>query len=285
MHDHDALPYYVARVSLHPWEEPIISGNRGSGTVFFTGCRLHCVFCQNHAISQSHLGTAISENELLDYFFRLEAEGAHNLNLVSASHYAARLAGTLEKAKQRGLGIPIAWNSSGYDKVADLRRLEGLVDIYLPDFKYFSNAVAERYSKVSHYRETAMAALAEMNRQEPRPLIVDGLMRAGVLVRHLQLPGQYFDSRKILRYLYETYGDSIYLSVMSQYQPMYRAKEYPALNRRLLPLEYEKLLDFAIELGITQAFTQELSTETTELGHTPDFTQNWRLSSGIIKES
>lgn len=279
-----ALPYHVARISLHPWEEPIISGNKGSGTVFFTGCRLHCVFCQNHVISQTHLGTAIQEAELLDYFFRLEEAGAHNINLVSASHYSARLAKTLEKARNRGLAIPVAWNSSGYDLVADLERLEGLIDIYLPDFKYYSNSLAERYSKVTHYRETVMAALAEMSRQQPRPVIADGLMRQGVLVRHLQLPGQYFDSRKIVRYLYDTYGNSIYMSLMSQYQPLYKATEYPALNRRLLPVEYEKLLDFAAGLGVTQAFTQDLSDESSEAGHTPDFMQNWRLSNGIVKE-
>ncbi len=281
---HKALPYHVARISLHPWEEPIISGNKGSGTVFFTGCRLHCVFCQNHVISQTHLGTAIQEAELLDYFFRLEEAGAHNINLVSASHYSARLAKTLEKARNRGLAIPVAWNSSGYDLVADLERLEGLIDIYLPDFKYYSNSLAERYSKVTHYRETVMAALAEMSRQQPRPVIADGLMRQGVLVRHLQLPGQYFDSRKIVRYLYDTYGNSIYMSLMSQYQPLYKATEYPALNRRLLPVEYEKLLDFAAGLGVTQAFTQDLSDESSEAGHTPDFMQNWRLSNGIVKE-
>lgn len=279
------LPFYIARISLHPWEEPPISGTHGSGTVFFTGCRLHCVFCQNYQISQERQGQALSAEELLDYFFRLEEAGAHNINLVNPSHYSKRLAPLLKKAKERGLAIPIVWNSSAYEKPEDLRLLDSLIDIYLPDFKYYSNRLARRFSKVEHYRETAQAALEEMLRQVGPPVFSKGLLKKGMIVRHLQLPGQFFDSKKVLRYLHEQYADQIIISVMSQYQPMYRAKDYPGLNRRLLPIEYEKLLAYAEELGITEAYTQELETKEAESGHTPDFSQDWLHSEKIIMES
>lgn len=315
------MRYKIARISLHPWEEPPISGSRGSGTVFFSGCALRCVFCQNHTISQGDCsGEFLEEGELLDYFFRLEEAGAHNLNLVSPSHYALPLSRTLREAKRRGLGLPVVWNSSGADRVAALRALEGLVDVYLPDFKFFSARSAARYCALPDYVARALAALDEMHRQQPRPIFEAGLMKRGLLVRHLLLPGRVFESKRLLRYLHARYGDAIYLSLMSQYLPLHRAEEFPELRRRVLPLEYGKLVDYAAELGIVQAYVQALAEEEAaeetgaaaepdrgagagasaaepdrgaaeagerrrrSAGRTPDFQSAWRLPRGICRE-
>lgn len=256
----------VARVARHDWEEPPISGTRGSGTIFFSGCNMGCVFCQNHVISQAErIGKDLNSEELLHAMFALRDSGVHNINLVTPSHYADALIPVLRVARMKGLGIPVCWNSSGYDHVNTLKNLEGLVDIYLCDFKYYDNRYAVRYSKTPYYRESVMAALEEMYRQIPQNTVdTDGIMQRGVIVRHLLLPGLYFDSRKVLRYLSEQYGEHLYLSLMNQYTPLYGAENYPEINRKLYPLEYERLLDYAGSLSFEELYYQEGETAGTE---------------------
>lgn len=249
----------VARASLHMWEEPCISGENGSGTVFFTGCNLGCVYCQNAAISRGNAGKEISENRLVEIFFELKDQGAHNINLVTPTHFLPAVLRTIQKAKNQSIGIPFVYNCGGYEKAEMLKRAEGLIDIYLPDFKYMSSGLSARYSYAPDYAEVAKAALSEMVRQKPACTFDEsGLMTAGVLVRHMMLPGNLKDSRAVLSYLYHTYGDSIYISIMKQYTPPKEIeKQFPELARTIREPEYEKLIDYAISLGITQAFIQE----------------------------
>ncbi len=255
---------YAARAALHYWEEPCISGAYGqdcpgSGTVFFTGCNLRCVFCQNFAIATGTWGKPISSGRLEEIFLELQAKGAANINLVTGTHYIPQIALTLQNAKSHGLTIPVVYNSSGYEEVSSLQLLEGLVDIYLPDLKYCSADLSTRYSHAPNYFEKACAALEEMYRQVC-PVIFDeasGLMLRGMLVRHLLLPGQGGDSKKVLRYLHDTYGNNIYISIMNQYTPLPHAKEYAEIDRRITTKEYEKIIAFAEKIGIENAFIQE----------------------------
>ncbi len=256
---HSGANISVARASLHMWEEPCISGENGSGTVFFTGCNLGCVYCQNAAISRGHAGKEISEDRLVEIFFELKAQGAHNINLVTPTHFLPAVLAVIKKAKNQSIGIPFVYNCGGYEKVEMLKRAEGLIDIYLPDFKYWSAALSAKYSHAPDYTEVAKAALWEMVRQKPACTFDEsGLMTAGVLVRHMMLPGNVKDSRAVLSYLNDTYGDKIYISIMRQYTPPKEIKEqFPELARTIREPEYEKLVDYAISLGITQAFIQE----------------------------
>ena len=249
----------VARASLHEWEEPCISGEHGSGTIFFTGCNLGCVYCQNAAISRGNAGKEISENRLVEIFFELKAQGAHNINLVTPTHFLPAVLAAIQKAKEQSIGIPFVYNCGGYEKVEMLKRAEGLIDIYLPDFKYWSSALSARYSHAPDYAEVAKAALSEMVQQKSRCVFDEnGFMTAGVLVRHMMLPGNLKDSKAVLSYLYNTYGDSIYISIMKQYTPPKGIeKQFPELARTIREPEYEKLIDYAISLDITQAFIQE----------------------------
>ena len=249
----------VARAALHYWEEPCISGEEGSGTVFFCGCSLGCVYCQNREISSGEAGKEISIERLGRIFLELQAKGANNINLVTAGHYLPQAAAALRLAAGQGLAIPVVYNSGGYESARELRRLEGLVDIYLPDFKYMDSAAAGRYSNAPDYPEAAKKALAEMVRQQGRPRFDGrGMMTAGVIVRHLMLPGMLEDSKAVIRYLYETYGDAIYISIMNQYTPMPGIGEkYPELSRALTQEEYDEAVDFALELGVENGFIQE----------------------------
>ncbi len=248
----------VARASLHMWEEPCISGERGSGTVFFSGCPLKCVFCQNRQISHLAYGKSISCERLTEIFFELEKKGAHNINLVSPTPYIKALASVIRQAKHLGLKIPVVFNSSGYESVSSLKLLDGLVDVYLPDFKYMSSSLSLKYSLAPDYPRAAMESLDEMISQCPRPVLDgDGMLRRGVIVRHLVLPGCTDDSKEVIRYLSERYGDSIYISIMSQYTPMCNEEKYPELNRRLRQDEYDEVVDYAISLGVTQGFIQD----------------------------
>jgi len=249
----------VARASLHMWEEPCISGEHGSGTIFFTGCNLGCVYCQNAAISRGHAGKEISEDRLLEIFFELKDQGAHNINLVTPTHFLPAVLHAIKKAKSQSIGIPFVYNCGGYEKVEMLKRAEGLIDIYLPDFKYWSPALSAKYSHAPDYAEVAKAALCEMVRQKPQCTFDENsLMTAGVLVRHMMLPGNLKDSKAVLSYLKSTYGDKIYISIMRQYTPPKEMeKQFPELARTIRGQEYEKLIDYAISLGITQAFIQE----------------------------
>lgn len=265
---------FVAKASLHMWEEPCISGTEGSGTVFFSGCSLGCIFCQNHEISGTYpAGKEVNIENLADCFLRLQEKGANNINLVTAAHYIPQTVLALEMAKEQGLILPVVYNSSGYERVESLKMLEGLVDVYLPDFKYMSSALAQEYSGAPDYPERAKEALAEMVRQVPQSDFDDrGIMKKGVIVRHLMLPGHLTDSKKVVRYLYETYGNGVYISMMNQYTPMPGLAKHPHLGRKVRKKEYERLLDFAISLGVENGFFQE--GETAKESFIPDFDGN-----------
>lgn len=248
----------VARAALHFWEEPCISGEEGSGAVFFTGCSLGCVFCQNTEISRGQAGENVSVERLAEIFLRLQEQGANNINLVTAGHYVPAVAESLRRAKDKGLQIPVVYNSSGYELPDTLRLMEDLVDIYLPDMKYMDGELAEKYSHAQNYPDVAKAALEEMVRQCPICEFDErGMMKKGVIVRHLLLPGHVRNSKAVMKYLHETYQDQIYISIMSQYTPMSQVIKYPELNRRVTKREYSRLLDYAMELGIENGFFQE----------------------------
>lgn len=285
----------AARAALHMWEEPCISGTNGSGAVFFGGCNLHCIFCQNYAISQTskrngYIGQPISISRLSEIYLELQEKGAHNINLVTPTHYIPQIIKSLELAKKHGLSIPTVYNTGCYEKVEALRQLEGFIDIYLPDLKYFSSAISRRYSNAPDYFSYASAAIAEMFRQVGSPVFETtlsgsnvsfktsdsenleasdnstldisevALMKKGVIIRHLLLPDCAEDSRQILKYLYQTYGNNVYLSIMNQYTPMTQTAAIPSLNRKITEQEYDALIDYAISLGIENAFIQEGST-------------------------
>lgn len=251
----------VARAALHYWEEPCISGTAGSGTVFFSGCALHCVFCQNAKIANGSAGREISTERLAEIFLELQEQGANNINLVTPGHFAPQIITALKSAKRQGLYLPIVYNTGSYESVDTIQSLEGLVDIYLPDFKYMDRALSARYSHAPDYSEVAKAAIAEMVRQSGEAVFCDGnedsLMKRGTIVRHLLLPGQTKDSKAVIRYLYETYGDKIYISIMNQFTPLAGLEKYPELNRRVTEEEYEEVVDYAIDLGVENGFIQE----------------------------
>lgn len=248
----------VARAALHYWEEPCISGKRGSGAVFFSGCSLHCVFCQNREISDGKEGKVISKERLSDIFMELADKGANNINLVTPGQYIPDIVWVVNDAKSRGMKLPIIYNTSGYENVTELKLLEGIVDVYLPDFKYMDSALSAKYSRAKDYPSVAKQAISEMVRQQPGVVIDDatGLIQKGVIVRQLLLPGHVNDAKAILKYLYDTYQDSIYISMMSQFTPI-ALKDYPEINRTVTRREYERLIDYAIKIGITNAFIQE----------------------------
>nr|WP_302597592.1 4Fe-4S cluster-binding domain-containing protein [uncultured Cellulosilyticum sp.] len=248
----------VARAGLHFWEEPCLSGTSGSGTVFFSGCSMGCVFCQNQCIASGKVGKVITVNRLAEIFLELQDKGALNINLVTPSHYILHIKEALEIAKAKGLHLPIVYNTSGYEKVESLQLLDGLIDIYLPDFKYKSSLLAKKYSNAPSYFEVTSKALEEMVRQVGLPSFnEEGIMQKGVIVRHLMLPGYLQDSKNIIRYLYETYGDKIYISMMNQYTPLAQVNAYPELNRKVAKIAYRKLVNYAIKLGIENGFIQE----------------------------
>ena len=261
----------VARAALHFWEEPCISGEEGSGAVFFTGCNLRCVFCQNYQIARAEQGKEITVERLAEIFLELQAQKANNINLVTATHYVPQVAEALSIAKTKGLHIPVVYNCGGYELVETLKLLEGLVDIYLPDFKYVDNERAKRYSHAEDYPEVAKKALAEMVRQQPEAEFDErGIMTKGVIVRHLMLPGGIKDSKAVVNYLYETYGHQIYISLMNQYTPLPHVADYPEIDRKLKKFEYDRLVDYAISLGVENGFIQE--GETAKESFIPAFT-------------
>lgn len=242
---------------LHRWEEPCISGTNGSGTVFFSHCTMKCVFCQNYAISTENRGRIVTQNELCDIFIELQSMGAHNINLVTPTHYLFEIIPALKKAKAKGLNIPIVYNTSGYEDVKTLKELDGIIDVYMPDFKYWRSRYAAEYSAAPDYPEVVKSALAEMVAQTGKPSFENGIMTRGTIVRHLILPGLLYDAKKILDYLFTTYGDDIYISIMSQYTPLPHVLHIPALNRKIGEKEYEIICDYAAKIGISNAFIQE----------------------------
>lgn len=260
--------YKIARVGLHHFEEPCLSGEKGSGTIFFSGCNLRCLFCQNYEISHGGKGLEVSESELVDCMLYLQDIGAHNINLVTPSNYTNLLQTTLEKAKTV-VKLPIVWNSSGYETVANLRKMQGLVDVYLPDFKYSDNAIAWEYSHAKGYREVALAVLEEMRRQQPKDVFDnDGMMQKGVIVRHLVLPGQIENTVGALRDI-ASVDKRLYVSLMGQYFPTDNVKDHPTLSRRLTQDEYDKAIDAFFASGLCNGFSQELDSATEE--YVPDF--------------
>ena len=290
----------AARAALHMWEEPCISGTAGSGTVFFSGCNLRCVYCQNHDSALGQTGKEISAGRLTEIFLDLQQKGAANINLVTPTHYLPTIAYALEQARLAGLSLPVVYNCGGYESVDALQMLEGLVDIYLPDLKYVSGELSAKYSHAGDYFEKAQAALAEMFRQVGRPVFYDPacrtesirptptnpaqpaanrapairphtpgdapvavyppdtpLLRRGMIVRHLVLPGHVGDSKKVLHYLRDTFGNSIYVSVMCQYTPLPHVADIPELNRRVTPAEYQRVVDYCLRLGMENVYIQE----------------------------
>ena len=245
----------IARASLHEWEEPIISGTRGSGTIFFSGCSLGCVFCQNREISRGSKGKAVSATRLSEIMLELMYKGAHNINLVTPTHFAPTIKEAVITAKKNGLKIPIVYNTSSYDAEKTVKLLEGIVDIYIPDFKYYLPKTAKKLSFAENYPETAKSAIREMVRQQPTPIIEEGIMKKGVIVRILLLPGHVAEAKLSLKYIYDTHGDSVYISLMSQYTPI--GQMTPPLNRRVTHAEYSELVEYAEKLGLKNGFTQE----------------------------
>lgn len=258
----------AARAALHLWEEPCISGTRGSGTVFFSGCPLGCVYCQNDKISAGNFGKVLTVSELADVFRRLEAAGAHNLNLVTATHYRPWVQQALHLAKP---GIPVVWNTGGYETVEAIDALAGDVDVYLTDLKYRSPELSARYSGAPDYFDVSLAAAKRMIEQAGPPVFSpDGLLRRGVIVRHLALPGCVDDSLAVLRAMAQELPRGQFLvSVMSQYTPTPRTKGLGALSRRISTYEYRKVVNAAVELGLTDGYMQERSSAKEE--YTPPF--------------
>lgn len=248
----------LARAALHYWEEPCISGEKGSGAVFFTGCNLHCVYCQNEEISWGNMGRVIDDSHLAEIFLELKELGANNINLVTPGQYIPHIIDAIGSAKRQGLDIPFIYNCGGYEKVDSLRRLEGFIDVYLPDFKYMSPKLSEAYSNARDYSAVVKPAIEEMHRQKPDVCFDKaGLITEGVIVRHLLLPGGLKDSKRIVKYLNNTYGDSIYISLMSQYTPLPHVRKYKELDRRVTEHEYNQLVKYALEIGVENAFIQE----------------------------
>lgn len=248
----------AARAALHYWEEPCISGTAGSGTIFFSGCSLGCVYCQNREIALGYAGQHISIYRLAEICIELQEKGAHNINLVTPTHYIPQIREALLIAKQNGLSLPIVYNTSGYELKESLRLLDGLIDIYLPDLKYKSSDLSARYSNAPDYFCFASTAIQEMFRQTGSPVFSGQLLKRGMIVRHLVLPGQINDSKEVIRYLYETYGNQIYISIMNQYTPPPDGlASYPEISRILTKQEYEEVVDYAIELGVECGFIQE----------------------------
>ena len=291
----------VARAALHMWEEPCISGSKGSGTVFFSGCALHCVFCQNHNIANGEVGKEITIERLAEIFLELQEKGANNINLVTAGQFVPQIVEALKKAKENGLHLPVVYNTSSYENVETLKLLEGYVDIYLPDLKYVDSELSQRYSHAPDYFQRAKEAIEEMVRQTGKMEfalesvgaesgVVEGdgrrkigieeyqarseqgeelVMIRGVIVRHLLLPGCVEDSKKVLKYLLEQYGNRIFISIMNQYTPLPHVASYPELNRKVTIEEYEEVVDYAVELGIENGFIQE--GEAAEESFIPEF--------------
>ena len=281
----------IARASLHLWEEPPISQGNGSGTVFFSHCNFKCVFCQNHDISQGAgenisslnkvivnnpslerfvTGMEISIERLSEIFLELQEKGANNINLVTPTHYVPQIIEALEIAKKNKLTIPILYNTNGYDSIETIKSLNGYIDVYLPDFKYFNDKYAIKYSKANDYASNAINVIDEMIHQVGKPKFDSkGNILKGVIVRHLMLPGLLFDSKKVIDLIYNRYGNDIYISLMNQYVPMFKACDYPEINKSLNQKHYDSLINYSVELGITNGFIQDEGTNTTDF--TPSF--------------
>ena len=249
----------VSRSALHFWEEPCISGTRGSGTIFFDGCSFGCVFCQNRQISRGSHGAKISTHRLAEMMLELEKQGAHNINFVTPTHYSPSVREAILLARSIGLSVPIVYNTGSYDSLDTIRSMDGTVDIYLPDFKFYISRTASKFANAPLYPDNARCVISEMYRQTGAPRFdSDGIMTRGVIVRILLLPGHVAEAKLTVKYLYDTYGDSVYISLMNQYTPM--PDMSAPLDRRVTHSEYEELVQYALNVGVTNAFTQEYGT-------------------------
>lgn len=263
----------AARAALHMWEEPVISGRNGSGAIFFSGCPLRCVFCQNHDIAAGKRGKEITVERLVEIFFELKEKGANNINLVTPTHYIPQLREAITRAKKAGFPLPFIYNTGGYEKPESLKLLEGLIDVYLPDLKYMSPVISRKYSNAGDYFSAASEAIREMFRQTGAPAFYregnlsenveyDGeeeniLIRKGVLIRHLILPGEIQDSKNIIKYIYDTYGNHVFISIMNQYTPLANVNAFPELSRKVTEQEYDEVVNYAIDIGVENGFIQE----------------------------
>ena len=248
----------TARIALHYWEEPCISGTNGSGTVFFSHCTMKCVFCQNYDISTCHKGKEMTIDELASGFISLQNQGAHNINLVTPTHFVPQIIKSLDLARKNGLTIPIVYNTSGYESLETLRSLDGYIDIYMPDLKYFDDKYARKYSNAPDYFKIASSAIEEMYRQTGKIRIDEnGIMKKGLIVRHLMLPGLLLDSKRVMDYLYNTYGDNIFISLMCQYTPLEHVKKYPELDTKIDMKKYNTLVDYCSSRGMENIFIQD----------------------------
>lgn len=264
-----ALPK-IALANLHYYEEPCISGKNGSGTVFFTGCNLSCKFCQNYKVSQEFSGNELSVESLAEEFLRLQSEGAHNINLVTAFAYVPMIVTALDVAKTKGLKLPIVYNSSGYEAIETLKMLEGYVDVYLPDFKYAYNDLAKNLSGVDNYFEIVQTAIKEMKRQVGQPIFDEaGMIERGLIVRHLVLPNHLQNTKKVLKWIKEHLGKDTYVSLMAQYFPTYKAMETDDINRKLTEEEYEEIENYFYSLSLKNGYMQEI--EEDETRYVPNF--------------
>ena len=259
---------FVSYYSLHMWEEPIISGNHGSGTIFFSNCNLKCIFCQNRKISNDGYGKKISLDRLSKIMLELQDKGAHNINLVTPTHYAPLIKYSINMIKDK-IHIPVVYNTSSYENVDTIRMMKDIVNIYLADFKYFDNELGKKYSNCDNYRECAIKSIDEMYKQVGKFIIKDDLMVSGLIVRVLVLPGHIDDSKKIIKYLYDKYKDNIIISIMNQYTPLFHIEKYKNLNRKVNDSEYDEIINYACDLGVKQAFIQEGNTQ--EESFIPDF--------------
>lgn len=253
----------VAHYSLHEWEEPIVSGKNGSGTIFFSHCNLKCIFCQNNDISELGYGKEITSERLSEIMLELRSKGAHNINLVTPTHYVPQIINTIKPIKNNSLNIPIIYNTSSYENIETIKMLDGVVDVYLADLKYYNKKLGEKYSHCKDYFENATAAIEEMYKQVGSPIIKNDLIEKGLIVRILILPGEIQDAKKIIKYLYEKYGDNIYISLMNQYTPMKKFVDFPNLNDKLDDNDYDDVINYACDLGVTKAFIQEGGTSST----------------------
>lgn len=260
----------AALASVHMWEEPPISGSCGSGTIFFSGCNLRCVFCQNYTISSENSGKTISTERLSEIMLEQQAKGVHNINLVTATHFIPSIIKAVQKAKNNGLKIPIVYNTGGYEKVESIKMLEGTVDIYLPDIKYFSSELSLKYSGASDYFDYASEAVLEMYHQTGNNIYDDnGIMKSGVIIRHMIMPSHKEDSYKVLDWIRDNIGTEACVSLLSQYTPAYNAEKYKEINRKLMSLEYTRVIDHFFDIGLKNGFMQEKSSA--ESKYTPIF--------------
>ena len=262
----------IALYSIHKFEEPCISGGNGSGTVFFSNCNLNCIYCQNYEISQEGKGKEISVEELADIFIKQQNRKAENINLVTPTSYTLQIIEAIKIAKKRGLNIPIIYNTNGYEKVETLKLLEGYVDVYLPDLKYYDDELGKKYSKVDKYFEIAVKAIKEMYRQVGSPKLDErGMIKSGLMIRHLVLPNNIENSKKILRWIKENIDENVYVDIIVQYFPTYKAKESKDLNRKLTKEEYKEIEEYVYDLNTKNGYMQDLGE------HEEEYVPKWEV--------